>query len=98
MKTITTLHNGQAQTAAVSWEEFQTLDFKFDTAKNLVCDATKESVDYIKVYFNKAGQVVNSKAFLKASNGPTSLFKREAIKKNGQLTAAARAILQEVAR
>ena len=98
MKTITTHQNGQVQTAAVSWEEFQTLDFKFDTAKNLSCDATKESVDYIKVYFNKAGQVVDSKAFLKASNGPTSLFKREAIKKNGQLTKKAVAILKEVAR
>ena len=98
MNTITTHQNGQVQTAAVSWEEFQTLDFKFDTAKNLVCDATKESVDYIKVYFNKAGQVVNSKAFLKSSNGPTSIFKREAIKKNGQLTKKAVAILKEVAR
>ena len=98
MKTITTLQNGQVQTAAVSWEEFQTLDFKNDTANNLVCDATKESVDYIKVYFNKAGQVVNSKAFLKASSSPTSLFKREAIKKNGQLTKKAVAILKDVAR
>ena len=98
MKTITTHQNGQVQTAAVSWEEFQTLDFKHDTAKNLVCDATKESVEYIKVYFNKAGQVVNSKAFLKTSNSPTSLFKREAIKKNGQLTNKAVAILKEVAR
>ena len=92
------LHNGQAQTAEVTWEEFQNLDFKHETAKVLVCDATKESVDYIKVYFNKAGQVVNSKAFLKSSNGPTSLFKREAIKKNGQLTKKAVAILKEVAR
>ena len=97
MKTIK-LNNGQVQTAEVTWEEFQNLDFKFDTAETLVCDATKESVDYIKVYFNKAGQVVNSKAFLKASNGPTSLFKREAIKKNGQLTKKAVAILKDVAR
>ena len=98
MKTITTLPNGQVQTAAVSLEEFQNLDFKHETAKVLVCNATKETVDYIRVQFNKKGQVVNSKAFLKTSNGPTSFFRREAIKKNGQLTATARAILQEVAR
>ena len=94
----TTLHNGQAQTAEVTLEEFQNLDFKHETAKVLVCDATKESVDYIKVYFNKAGQVVSSKAFLKPTNRPTSLFRREAIKKNGQLTKKAVAILKEVAR
>ena len=98
MKTITSFQNGEAQTAAVYWEEFQNLDFKHETAKTLVCNATKETVDYIRVQFNKKGQVVDSKAFLKASNGPTSFFRREAIKKNGQLTATARAILQEVAR
>ena len=98
MKTITTLHNGQAQTAEVTWEEFQNLDFKYETAKTLVCNATKETVDYIRVQFNKKGQVVNSKAFLKPTNGPTSIFKKEAIKKNGQLTAAARAILRDVAK
>ena len=98
MKTITTLHNGQAQTAEVTWEEFQNLDFKHETAKVLVCNAIKETVDYIRVQFNKKGQVVSSKAFLKPTNGPTSIFKKEAIKKNGQLTATARAILQEVAR
>ena len=98
MKTITTHQNGQAQTADVTWEEFQNLDFKHETAKALVYNATKETVDYIRVQFNKKGQVVNSKAFLKSSNGPTSLFKREAIKKNGQLTKKAVAILKEVAR
>ena len=98
MKTITTLHNGKAQTAEVTWEEFQNLDFKHETANTLVCNATKETVDYIRVQFNKKGQVVNSKAFLKSSNGPTSLFRREAIKKNGQLTKKAVAILKEVAR
>ena len=94
----TTLQNGKVQTAAVSWEEFQTLDFKNETAKTLVCNATKETVDYIRVQFNKKGQVVSSKAFLKPTNGPTSIFKKEAIKKNGQLTAEARAILREVAK
>ena len=98
MKTITALHNGQTQTAEVTWEEFQNLDFKHETAKVLVCNATKETVDYIRVQFNKKGQVVSSKAFLKPTNGPTSIFKKEAIKKNGQLTATARAILQEVAK
>jgi hypothetical protein len=98
MKTITTLHNGQAQTAEVTWEEFQNLDFKYETAKTLVCNATEETVDCIKVQFNKAGQVVSSKAFLKATNGSTSLFKKEAIKKNGQLTKKAVAILKDVAR
>ena len=98
MRTITALHNGQAQTAEVTWEEFQNLDFKHETAKVLVCNATKETVDYIRVQFNKKGQVVSSKAFLKPTNGPTSIFKKEAIKKHGQLTATARAILQEVAR
>ena len=98
MKTITTLHNGQAQTSEVTWEEFQNLDFKHETAKVLVCNATKETVDCIRVQFNKKGQVVSSKAFLKPTNGPTSIFKKEAIKKNGQLTATARAILQQVAR
>ena len=93
-----TTHNGQAQTAEVTWEEFQNLDFKHETAKTLVYNATKETVDYIRVQFNKKGQVVSSKAFLKPTNGPTSIFKKEAIKKNGQLTATARAILQEVAR
>ena len=91
----TTLHNGQAE---VTWEEFQNLDFKHETAKTLVCNATKETVDYILVQFNKIGQVVISKAFLKASYGPTSIFKREAIKKNGQLTKKAVAILKEVAK
>ena len=98
MKTITALHNGQTQTAEVTWEEFQNLDFKHETAKVLVCNATKETVDYIRVQFNKKGQVVSSKAFLKPTNGPTSIFKKEAIKKNGQLTATARAILQEIAK
>ena len=98
MKTITTHQNGQAQTAEVTWEEFQNLDFKHETAKVLVCNATKETVDYIRVQFNKKGQVVSSKAFLKPTNGPTSIFKKEAIKKNGQLTAEASAILREVAK
>ncbi len=98
MKTIATLHNGQAQTAEVTWEEFQKLDFKYETAKNLACNATAETVDYIRVYFNKKGQVVNSKAFLKPTNGPTSIFKKEAIKKNGQLTKKAIAVLKEVAK
>ena len=98
MKTNAALHNGQAQTAEVTWEEFQNLDFKHETAKVLVCNATKETVDYIRVQFNKKGQVVSSKAFLKPTNGPTSIFKKEAIKKNGQLTATARTILQEVAK
>ena len=98
MKTITALHNGQTQTAEVTWEEFQNLDFKHETAKVLVCNATKETVDYIRVQFNKKGQVVSSKAFLKPTNGPTSIFKKKAIKKNGQLTATARAILQEIAK
>ncbi|HEL2057776.1 TPA: hypothetical protein TY768_000944 [Streptococcus suis] len=98
MKTIATLQNGQVQTAEVTWAEFQELDFKYETAKNLVCNATEETVDYIKVSFDKAGQVVNSKAFLKPTNGPTSIFKKEAIKKNGQLTKKAIAILKEVAK
>ncbi|HEM3492594.1 TPA: hypothetical protein U1B14_002020 [Streptococcus suis] len=96
MKTITTLHNGQVQTAAVSWDEFQKLDFKYDTAKNLVRNATKENVDYIKVFFNKAGQVVDSKAFFKDKERHTSLFKKEALKKNGQLTEYASKILNEI--
>ena len=98
MKIIKTLQNGQPQVAEVTWEEFQNLDFKHETAKTFVCNATKETVDYIRVQFNKKGQVVSSKAFLKPTNGPTSIFKKEAIKKNGQLTAEARAILQKVAK
>ena len=96
MKILTTLQNGQVQTATVSWEEFQNLNFKHEIANNLVCNATEETVDYIKVQFNKAGQVVSSKAFLKDTNGSTSLFRKEAIKKNGQLTKKAVAILKEV--
>ena len=98
MKILTTLQNGQVQTATVSWEEFQNLNFMHEIAKNLVCNATEETVDYIKVQFNKAGQVVSSKAFLKATNGPTSIFRKEAIKKNGQLTKKAIAVLKEVAK
>ena len=98
MKAIVTLQNGQPQVAEVTWEEFQNLDFKYETAKTLVCNATKETVDYIRVQFNKKGQVVNCKAFLKPTNGPTSIFKKEAIKKNGQLTKRAIAILKEVAK
>ena len=97
MKILTTLQNGQVQTATVSWEEFQNLNFMHEIAKNLVCNATEETVDYIKVYFNKKGEVVDSKAILKAE-GPSSIFKKEAIKKNGQLTKKAIAVLKEVAK
>ena len=98
MKIITTLQNGKPQVAEVTWEEFQTLDFKYENSKTLQIGATSENVDYIKVQFNKAGQVVSSKAFLKATNGPTSIFRKEAIKKNGQLTKKAIAVLKEVAK
>ena len=97
MKAIAILQNGQIQTAEVTWEEFQNLDFKHETAKVLVCNATKETVDYIRVQFNKKGQVVSSKALLKPTNGPTSIFKKEAIKKNGQLTNKAVTILKDIA-
>ena len=46
MKTIK-LNNGQVQTAEVTWEEFQNLDFKFNTANTLVCNATKETVGFL---------------------------------------------------
>ena len=97
MKIITTLQNGQPQVAEVTWEEFQTFNFKYENLKTLQIGATSENVEYIKVYFNKKGEVVDSKAFLK-TDGPTSIFKKEAVKKNGQLTKRAIAILKEVAR
>lgn len=97
MKIITTLQNGQPQVAEVTWEEFQTLNFKYENSKTLQIGATSENVEYIKVYFNKKGEVVDYKAILKAE-GPTSIFKKEAIKKNGQLTKRAITILKEVAK
>lgn len=98
MKTIATFQNGQIQSAAVSWEEFKSLRFKHETAKILVSNATAETVDYIKVVFNSKGQVVCSSAFMKSNNKPTTFFKKEILKKNGQLTKKAIAILKEVAK
>ena len=97
MKIITTLRNGQPQVAEVTWEEFQTLNFKYETSKTLQIGATSENIECIRVYFNKKGEVVDSKAILK-TEGPTSIFKKEVIKKNGQLTKRAIEILKEVAR
>ena len=49
MKIITTLQNGQPQVAEVTWEEFQTLNFKYENSKTLQIGATSENVECIKV-------------------------------------------------
>ncbi|CYU52199.1 TPA: hypothetical protein U1V47_001951 [Streptococcus suis] len=94
MKTIRTC--GQIQVADVTWDEFHTLNFKYLTASTLVFNATQETVSFIRVWFNKKGQVTRSKAFLKDTNSSTSLFKKEAIRKDGQLTEYAIKTLNEI--
>ena len=73
------------------------IERRVETSKTLQTGATSENVEYIKVYFNKKGEVVDSKAILKVE-GPTSIFKKEVIEKNGQLTKRAIEILKEVAK
>lgn len=81
MKTIAKLQNGQTQVAQVTLEEFEKLNFKFyDKASRLL-----ENVKFVKVYFNKKGEVVKYKAIQKLKNVSTNIFKKEALKKNGTL-------------
>lgn len=85
MKKITKLQNGQTQVAQVTLEEFEKLNFKFyDKAPKIL-----ENVEFVKVYFNKKGEVVKYKAIQKLENFSTSIFKKEALKKNGTLKASA---------
>lgn len=83
MKTIAKLQNGQTQVAQATPAEFKELKFKFfDKAPELL-----EKTEYVKVYFNKKQEVVKYKAIQKFENVSTSIFKKEALKKNGTLKA-----------
>lgn len=93
MKTIAKLQNGQIQVAQVTLGEFKELKFKFyDKAPKLL-----ENTEYVKVYFNKKGEVVKYKAIQKLENVSTSIFKKEALKKNGTLKVGALKVLNSLA-
>lgn len=85
MEIITTLQNGQAQTAFVTTEEFQTLNFKNGKVPTL---GKFGEVEKVKVWFNGKGEVCSHKE-VHAVKGDGRFFKREAVKKNGQLKASA---------
>ena len=92
MKTIAKLQNGQTQVAQVIPAEFKELKFKFyDKAPELL-----ENVEFAKVYFNKKGEVVKYKAVQKLENVSTSIFKKEALKKNDTLKASALKVLNSL--
>lgn len=93
MKTIAKLQNGQAQVAQVTLTEFKELKFKFyDKAPELL-----DNVESVKVYFNKKQEVVKYKAIQKLENISTSIFKKEALKKNGILKASTLKTLNSLA-
>ena len=93
MKTIAKLQNGQTQVAQVTPAEFKKLKFKFyDKAPELLDD-----VESVKVYFNKKQEVVKYKAIQKLENISTSIFKKEALKKNGTLKASTLKMLNSLA-
>ncbi|CAO77381.1 hypothetical protein M102_gp31 [Streptococcus phage M102] len=93
MKTIAKLQNGQTQVAQATPAEFKELKFKFhDKSPELL-----GNVEFAKVYFNKKGEVVKYKAVQKLENVSTSIFKKEAMKKNGTLKASALKVLNSLA-
>ncbi len=93
MKIIAKLQNGQTQVAQVTPAEFKELKFKFyDKAPELL-----GNVEFAKVYFNKKGEVVKYKAVQKLENVSTSIFKKEALKKNGVLKTSALKVLNSLA-
>lgn len=85
MEILTTLQNGQAQTAFVTTEEFQTLNFKNGKVPAL---GNFGEIEKIKVWFNGKGEVCSHKE-VHAVKGDGRFFKREVMKKNGQLKAGA---------
>lgn len=92
MKTIAKLQNGQTQVAQVTPAEFKELKFKFyDKAPKLL-----ENVEFVKVYFNKKGEVVKYKAIQKLENVSTNIFKKEALKKNGTLKVSTLKVLNSL--
>lgn len=84
MEIITTLQNGQAQTAYVTEQEFQTLTFKNSKVPTL---GKFGEIEKVKVWFNGKGEVCAHKEFF-VVKGDGRFFKREAVKKNGQLKAS----------
>lgn len=84
MEIITALQNGQPQTAYVTTEEFQTLTFKNGEIPTL---GNFGEIEKIKVWFNGKGEVCTHKEFY-VVKGDGRFFKREAVKKNGQLKAS----------
>ena len=75
MEIITTLQNGQPQTAYVTTEEFQTLTFENGEIPTL---GNFGEIEKLNVWFTGKGEVHGIK-------GDGRFFKREAVKKNGQL-------------
>lgn len=65
MEILTTLQNGNKQTAYVTLEEFENLDFKYHEKAPEIKEAEKDSLDKIKVYFNQSEQVVDYKIYPK---------------------------------
>lgn len=93
MKTIAKLQNGQNQVSQVTPAEFKELKFKFyDKAPELL-----KNVEFAKVYFNRKGEVVKYKTVQKLENVSTSIFKKEALKKNGALKVSALKVLNSLA-
>ena len=90
MEIITTLQNGQAQTAYVKKQEFQTLTFKNGKVPAL---GNFGEIEKIKVWFNGKGEVCTHKE-VHAVKGDGRFFKREAVKKNGQLKASTIEVLK----
>ena len=93
MKKIAKLQNGQTQVAKVTPAEFEKLNFKFyDKAPEL-----SENVEFVRVYFNKKEEVIKYKVIQKLENVLTSIFKKEALKKNGTLKVSALKVLNSLA-
>lgn len=65
MEILTTLQNGNKQTAYVSLEEFENLDFKHYEKAPEIKETDKYTLDKIKVFFNQSGQVVDYKIYHK---------------------------------
>lgn len=85
MKIIATLQDGRPQVAEVSLEEYNALPLK-EGRERFEPNSFWGELETIRVYFNGKGEACTEKPYYKTSdNVSSSLFKKEALTKNGQL-------------
>ena len=85
MKIIATLQNGQPQVAEVTLEEYNALSLE-EGRERFVPNPVFGKLETIRVYFNGKGEVCTEKPYYTTSdNVSTSIFKKEALTKDGQL-------------